>query len=109
MFLPEQPGEHGFQFPLSFEGIPPDGAKHLQVPVSAKGLKPTLTFGSTKFDFGRTIVSRDPSILKQYQGEFTLRNASDKVTKAHHIMDAVVHTKIEGAKYCPVHEQTIER
>ena len=78
VFCPQRPGEHSFSLPLSLEGIPPDGAKHLRALVSAVGLKPTLTFASTEVDFGQKIVSRDPSSLKQYQGEFLLRNASDK-------------------------------
>lgn len=78
MFRPQRPGEHSFSLPLSLEGIPPDGARGLRVPVSAVGLKPTLTFASTEVDFGQKVVSRDPSALKQYQGEFLLRNASDK-------------------------------
>lgn len=78
VFRPQRPGEHSFSLPLSLEGIPPDGAKRLRVPVSAVGLKPTLTFASTEVDFGRKVVSRDPCALKQYQGEFVLRNASDK-------------------------------
>lgn len=79
VFRPERPGEHSFQLPLSLEGIPSDSAKHLSVLVSAVGLKPTLTFTSTEVDFGRRVVSRDPCALKQYQGEFVLRNASGKV------------------------------
>lgn len=79
VFRPQRPGEHSFSLPLSLEGILPDGAKRLRVPVSAVGLKPTLTFASTEVDFGRNVVSRDPCALKQHQGEFVLRNASDKV------------------------------
>eukprot|EP00903_Cladosiphon_okamuranus_P009303 g8875.t1 len=48
VFRPQRPGEHSFSMPLSLEGIPPDGAKRLRVPVSAVGLKPTLTFTSTE-------------------------------------------------------------
>ena len=81
VFRPLRPGEHSFQLPLSLEGIPPDGSKHLRVPVSAAGLRPTLTFTSTEVDFGRRVVSRDPCGLNQYQGEFLLRNASDKVSQ----------------------------
>lgn len=81
VFRPLRPGEHSFQLPLSLEGIPPDGSKRLRVPVSAAALRPTLTFTSTEVDFGRRVVSRDPCGLNQYQGEFLLRNASDKVTQ----------------------------
>lgn len=78
VFRPEQPREHSFSLPLSLEGIPSEGAKGLRVPVSAVGLIPTLTFVSTEVDFGRRVVSRDPCSLKQYQGEFVLKNASEK-------------------------------
>lgn len=81
VFRPLRPGEHSFQLPLSLEGIPPDGSTHLRNPVSAAGLRPTLTFTSTEVDFGRRVVSRDPCGLNQYQGEFSLRNASDKVSQ----------------------------
>lgn len=80
VFRPLRFGDHAFSFPLSLEGIPSDGAKHLRVPVSAVGLRPTLTFVSTEVDFGRKVVSRDPCALKQYQGEFIFRNASDKAS-----------------------------
>lgn len=79
VYRPERLGAHDFQLPLSLEGVPPGGAERLRVPVTAAGLEPTLTFLSTEVDFGRTLVSRDPCALKQYQGEFVLRNASDKV------------------------------
>ena len=79
VFRPEREGKHSFQFPVSLEGIPLDAAKNLRMPVSAKGLKPTLAFESTEIDFGRSIVNRDPCNLKQYRGEFVLRNASEKV------------------------------
>lgn len=78
-FRPERPREHSFQLPLSLEGIPSEGTRRLCVPVHAVGLKPTLKFTSTEVDFGRRIVSRDPCALKQYQGEFVLKNVSEKV------------------------------
>lgn len=98
VFRPRRPGEHSFSLPLSLEGIPPDGAKRLRVPVSAVGLKPTLTFASTEVDFGRKVVSRDPCALKQYQGEFVLRNASDKVTVPRG-MDVQVGEVVGGTRW----------
>lgn len=83
VYRPESPGEHTFQIPLSLEGIPPENVARLRVPVTAAALKPTLTFLSTLVDFGRCVVSRDPCALKQYQGEFVLRNASGKVRPAY--------------------------
>lgn len=82
VFRPLRAAEHSFSLPLSLEGIPAsDGlARRLRVPISAAGLKPTLTFVSTEVDFGRKVVSRDPCALKQYQGEFVFRNASDKAS-----------------------------
>ncbi|CAM9417866.1 unnamed protein product, partial [Hapterophycus canaliculatus] len=54
IFRPLRPVEHSFSLPLSLEGISAsDGlARRLRVPVSAVGLKPTLTFVSTEVDFG---------------------------------------------------------
>lgn len=80
VFLPEHPGEHSFHLPLLLEGIPQDGARHLRVPVIAVGLKPTLMFMNNEVDFGQRVVSRDPCSLKQHQGEFVLKNISDKAS-----------------------------
>ncbi|CAM9549759.1 unnamed protein product, partial [Sphacelaria rigidula] len=79
VYRPERPGEHIFELPMSLEGIPPEHVTRLRLQVTAVALKPTLTFASTVVDFGSRVVSRDPCALKQYQGEFLLRNASEKV------------------------------
>lgn len=81
IYWPERSGQHYFQLPLSLEGIPPDVVGGLGIPVTATGLKPTLIFDSTELDFGSKVVSRDPCALKQYQGEFLLKNASEKASQ----------------------------
>ncbi|CAM9334154.1 unnamed protein product [Discosporangium mesarthrocarpum] len=74
MFRPHQASEHLFPLPLALRGIPGDG--RLQAMVSGRGLKPVLTFSSMEVDFGDQVVSRDPCMLKPYQGEVTFLNDS---------------------------------
>eukprot|EP00940_MAST-03C_sp_MAST-3C-sp2_P001239 g1239.t1 len=76
VFQPKSATRHGFEFPISFVGIP--NVSSLRRVVMATGVTSRVALSSRVVDFGETIVARDCLNKSTYHRTVSIKNVSEE-------------------------------